>query len=64
VILEGNPLKVDPTKIATIKVVETIKDGRSIYRLGRDQVDARKAAAASRVAADPVQAHHHHHGAH
>jgi hypothetical protein len=65
VILEGNPLKVDPTKIAIIKVVETIKDGRSIYRLGRDQVDARKAAAASRVAADPVQAHHHHHhGAH
>ena len=64
VILERNPLKVDPGAIGTIRVVETIKDGRSIYRLGRDRIDARKAAAASRVAADPVQAHNHQHGAH
>ena len=61
VILERNPLKVSPADIATIKVVETIKDGRSIYRLGRDQIDGRKAAAASRVPADPLQAHSHRH---
>ena len=34
VILEANPLKVTPTSIKTIKVVETIKEGVSIYRLG------------------------------
>jgi len=61
VILERNPLKVAPGAIGTIRVVETIKDGRSIYRLGRDRIDARKAAAASRVAADPLQAHSHLH---
>ncbi|MFO7628896.1 MAG: amidohydrolase [Prochlorococcaceae cyanobacterium] len=61
VILDRNPLKVDPAMISTIKVVETIKDGRSIYRLGRDRIDARKAAAASQVAADPLQAHAHAH---
>lgn len=32
VILDGNPVKVDPLKIRDIRVVETIKDGRSIYR--------------------------------
>jgi len=32
VILDGNPLKVDPMKIKGIKVVETIKEGRTIYR--------------------------------
>jgi predicted amidohydrolase YtcJ len=58
VVLERNPLKVDPTTIQTIKVVETIKDGRTIYRLGRDSIDARKAAAASRVADNPLRAHH------
>jgi predicted amidohydrolase YtcJ len=63
VILERNPLKVDPSAIQTIQVVETIKDGRSIYRLGRDRIDAAKAAAASRVAENPLQAHHHQHGA-
>jgi predicted amidohydrolase YtcJ len=63
VILERNPLKVDPSRISTIRVVETIKDGRSIYRLGRDRIDPGKAAAASRVAEDPLQAHHHQHGA-
>ena len=32
VVLDGNPLKVDPTAIKAIKVVETIKEGRTIYR--------------------------------
>lgn len=57
VILERNPLRADPGTIATIRVVETIKDGRSIYRLGRDRIDARQAAAASRVASEPPHGH-------
>jgi predicted amidohydrolase YtcJ len=61
VILERNPLKVDPSRIRAIQVVETIKDGRTIYRRGRDRIDGRKTAAASRVAADPLQAHRHLH---
>jgi predicted amidohydrolase YtcJ len=32
VILDQNPLKIDPLKIKDIKVVETIKEGNSIYR--------------------------------
>jgi len=32
VILDKNPLKVDPKAIKDIKVVETIKDGKSIYK--------------------------------
>jgi predicted amidohydrolase YtcJ len=32
VILDRNPLKVDPMAIKDIKVVETIKEGRTIYR--------------------------------
>jgi len=35
VILEKNPLKVDPAEIADIAVVETIKEGKSIYRKGQ-----------------------------
>ena len=31
VVLDGNPLKVDPTKLFAIKVVATIKDGRTVY---------------------------------
>jgi predicted amidohydrolase YtcJ len=31
VILDKNPLKVDPIAIKDIKVVETIKDGKTIY---------------------------------
>jgi predicted amidohydrolase YtcJ len=35
VILEKNPLKVEPTTIKDIVVVETIKEGRTVYRAGR-----------------------------
>jgi predicted amidohydrolase YtcJ len=31
VILDQNPLKVDPMSIGDIKVVETIKEGETIY---------------------------------
>ncbi|MBD8644732.1 amidohydrolase family protein [Stenotrophomonas sp. CFBP 13724] len=34
VILDGNPPTVDPGAIKDIKVVETIKEGRTIYRAG------------------------------
>ena len=30
--LDGNPLTIDPMKIADIKVVETIKEGKTVYR--------------------------------
>jgi len=59
VILERDPLKVDPTTLSTIKVVETIKEGRPIFRLGVDRIDAASAQAASRVAANPELAHTH-----
>lgn len=32
VILDKNPLKVDPMAIKDVKVVETIKEGKSIYQ--------------------------------
>ena len=32
VILDRNPLKVEPMAIKDIKVVETIKEGKTIYR--------------------------------
>jgi len=32
VVLDQNPLTVDPLKIADIKVVETIKQGKTVYR--------------------------------
>jgi predicted amidohydrolase YtcJ len=34
VILDQNPLKVEAMKIKDVKVVETIKEGRTIYRKG------------------------------
>lgn len=33
VVLDQNPLKVEPMKIRDVKVVETFKDGKSIYKL-------------------------------
>lgn len=62
VILERDPLKGDPTTISTIKVVQTIKEGRPIFRLGVDRIDTAAAQAASRVAADPEQAERRIHG--
>jgi predicted amidohydrolase YtcJ len=53
VILERDPLQGDPTTISTIKVVETIKEGQPIFRLGADRLDAASTQAASRVAANP-----------
>jgi predicted amidohydrolase YtcJ len=32
VVLDRNPLKADPMTIKDIKVVETIKEGKSIYK--------------------------------
>jgi predicted amidohydrolase YtcJ len=32
VILDQNPLKVDPMKIKDVSVVETIKEGKTIYK--------------------------------
>ena len=37
VILDGNPLTVEPMAIKDIKVVETIKEGQTIYRRGGDK---------------------------
>jgi predicted amidohydrolase YtcJ len=34
VVLEKNPLKVDPTSIKNIQVLETIKEGTTVYKLG------------------------------
>lgn len=34
IILDRNPFLVDPSEIKDIKVVETIKDGVSVYREG------------------------------
>ena len=41
-ILDGNPLGVDTDKILDIKVVETLKKGKSVYT--RPAASARKAA--------------------
>jgi predicted amidohydrolase YtcJ len=53
VIIERNPLKVDPATIKDIAVLETIKEGKPIFQLGVDKIDAASAQAASRVAATP-----------
>jgi predicted amidohydrolase YtcJ len=31
VILDKNPLKIDPDELKDLKVLETIKDGRTVY---------------------------------
>ncbi len=49
VILSENPTAVDPESLYRIKVVETIKEGQSIYRIGDDKLPKK----ASREA-DPV----------
>ena len=33
VVLSDNPIRIDPLAIARIRVVETIKNGQSVYRL-------------------------------
>nr|MCU0253835.1 amidohydrolase family protein [Acidobacteriota bacterium] len=43
-VLSDNPLSIDPLKIADIKVVETIKKGKTIYRLDPVQGGAASAA--------------------
>jgi len=58
VILERDPLKADPSTISTIKVLETIKEGRPIFRLGVDRLDLAAVNTASQVALDPTLAHH------
>jgi predicted amidohydrolase YtcJ len=35
VILSEDPLKIDPMKIKDIKVLETIKEGKTVYRIGK-----------------------------
>jgi cytosine/adenosine deaminase-related metal-dependent hydrolase len=44
-VLDGNPLTVDPMKIADIKVIETIKEGKTVYR--RDAAPKKAEANAS-----------------
>ena len=31
-VLDGNPITIDPMKIADIKVIETIEEGKTVYR--------------------------------
>ena len=39
-VLSKNPAKVDPETIHTIKVLETIKEGRTVYKAEREDTDA------------------------
>ena len=60
VILEQDPLKVEPSQLARIRVLETIKQGRPIFRLGVDQLDRDAVNKSSQVAPTPDRAHHGH----
>jgi hypothetical protein len=60
VILERDPLQVEPNQLAGIRVLETIKQGRAIFRLGVDRLDRDAVSQASQVAPNPDQAHHSH----
>ena len=59
-ILERDPLKVDPSGIGTIKVLATIKEGRPIFQLGVDRLDRTAVNSASQVAPNPKLLHHGH----
>lgn len=45
VVLSANPLKVDPETLAAIRVVETIKEGRTVFRAQAPTADAAPPAA-------------------
>ena len=47
VVLSANPIRIDPLKIADIKVLETIKEDRTVYRLEDANISHRAATDAS-----------------
>ena len=49
-VLDGNPLTLDPMKIADIKVIETIKEGKTVFR--RDVAPAKVGTIASCAESD------------
>jgi len=55
VIIERNPLKVDPGSIGTIRVVETIKEGQPVYRMSAKELASIPATPAIR----PEAPHNH-----
>lgn len=58
-ILDGNPLKVAPGEIRDIKIVETIKEGKSVYKLGlNDKSSTGKVATAEDYLAQNVVIEH------
>jgi hypothetical protein len=59
VILERNPLSVDPATIKDIAVLETIKEGRTIFRRGSDGARSQAMAGGSSLPC----LHDHDHGA-
>jgi hypothetical protein len=55
VIIERNPLKVDPGRIGTIRVLETIKEGQLVYRISAKELASIPAPSAIR----PEAPHNH-----
>jgi len=55
VIIDRNPLKVDPSSIRSIRVLETIKEGKSVYRISAQELGS--AAAAPVIRADGPHSH-------